>query len=163
MKLTRKCYGCKQEFRKSELIEYTGLMAQKGQWYCEKCLQEKLDREAFAMKVCQIFGLKSPGPVIWTQRKRLRDTYGYTDNLIIECLDYIYNVKYFRKLKESLGLITPKMVAEMKQYRSMEKARAGSITAAMAQQADLMERKYIESHEDERREEPINFDDFLQD
>ena len=56
------------------------------------CYEDNIEREKFSNKVCEIFGIKSPGPVIWTQRKKLRDTYGYTDSAIIDCLEYIYNV-----------------------------------------------------------------------
>ena len=86
MRLTRKCAGCKQEFRKDELIQYATLSGKTTYWYCKDCYEEKLAREKFSNKICEIFGIKSPGPRIWTERKRLRDKYGYTDNTIIECL-----------------------------------------------------------------------------
>lgn len=92
MRLTKLCHGCKQSFRKSELIDYASPGAKTMYSYCSKCLEEKHSRENFSNKVCSIFGIKTPGPLIWTQRKRLQDTYGYTDDIIVECLDYLYNV-----------------------------------------------------------------------
>ena len=131
MQLTRKCHGCKQDIRKDEMIQYAGLHGQIGYWYCRDCYTEKLARERFQVKVCQIFGLKSPGPVIWTQRKRLRDLYGYTDDAIVDCLEYIYHVKHMNKLKESLGLVSPRSMEEMRQWRAEKKGQANNIVAAL--------------------------------
>ena len=131
MQLTRKCYGCKQDIRKDEMIQYGSLSGKSTYWFCRTCYEERLARERFQTKVCQIFGLKSPGPVIWTQRKRLRDMYGYTDDAIVDCLDYIYHVKHMNKLKESLGLVGPRSMAEMQQWRAWKKAQASNIAAAI--------------------------------
>ena len=73
----KKCYGCKQEFRSEELVYYASPTANTGYNYCPKCLAEKQARERFSYKVCSIFGLKAPGPRIWTERKRLYEKYGY--------------------------------------------------------------------------------------
>lgn len=132
MKLTRQCSGCKQQFRKTELVEYSSVTGKTSNWYCPKCLAEKQSREKFAAKVCQIFGLKAPGPVIWTQRKRLQNEYGYTDDSIIDCLEYIYNVKKFRILSESLGLINPRNMEECRKWKETKKAQGASIAAAIA-------------------------------
>lgn len=131
MKFTRKCAGCKESFRKEELVEYFSLSGKSSLWYCKKCLEEKQARERFSNKVCEIFGIKAPGPRIWTERKRLMNTYGYTDDAIINCLDYIYNVQHKDKLSESLALVTPTSMMEMKIWKSKQKAQAESITAAI--------------------------------
>ena len=131
MQLTRKCYGCKQSIRKDEMIQYSSITGKTSYWFCRSCYEEKLARERFQMKVCQIFGIKSPGPVIWTQRKRLRDTYGYTDDAIIDCLEYVYHVKKMNKLSESLVLINPKNMEEMKKWRAQKKGQASNIVAAI--------------------------------
>lgn len=161
MQLTRTCFGCKQKFRKEELVEYTSEAAITPHWYCPKCLEDKLARERFTKKVCQIFGIKTPGPRIWTERKRLQNTYGYTDDVIADCLDYIYNVRHFKKLAESLVLVTPSMVADMKRWKASEAGKMGGIIAAM-----MVPTKHItierQEDEDENKEE-INFDDFLMD
>ena len=131
MKITRKCAGCKEEFRKDELVEYFSVTGKTSAWYCHTCLAEKQARERFSINVCQIFGLKSPGPRIWTERKRLMDKYGYTDDAIVDCLDYIYNVLKKKKLAESLALIGPKYMMEMKNWKAQQKAAGGSIAAAI--------------------------------
>ena len=128
----RKCAGCKQEFRKEELVEYSSLSGKSSAWYCKDCLVEKQARERFSIKVCELFGLKSPGPRIWTERKRLRDTYGYTDDAIVDCLEYIYHVINMKKLKESLGLVNPRNMEGMRKWRKEQKAQASSIAAAIA-------------------------------
>ena len=128
---TLKCYGCKESFPKSQLINYASIHAKNAQNYCPKCLKEKQDREFFAEKVCKIFGLKSPGPRIWTERKRLIDNYGYTDSIIIDCLDYIYNIEKKKKLSESLFLVNPVMVDKMVQYKKSQNNEAMRLAAAM--------------------------------
>lgn len=132
MKLTRLCAGCKESFRKTELVEYFSPSGKTSAWYCPKCLQDKQARERFSNKVCQIFGIKAPGPVIWTQRKRLIKEYGYTDDAIIDCLDYIYNEKKIKKLSESLYFVKPEMMEEMRVWRSKKEATGGSLAAAIA-------------------------------
>lgn len=123
-------------------------------------MDEKLARERLTKKVCQIFGIKSPGPRIWTERKRLQDTYGYTDDTIADCLDYIYNVRHFKKLAESLVLVNPSMVADMRKWKASEAGKAGGIIAAMMAPTEHIE---VEIQENEDKEEEINFDDFLMD
>ena len=117
VRLTKQCYACKQQFRKTELIDYASPFAKIPHSYCSKCLAEKQERERFSDKVCSIFGIKSPGPRIWTERKRLHDTFGYTDDLIIDCLDYIYNVEKHKNCVESLFLVQPPMVERMRAYK----------------------------------------------
>lgn len=110
------CYECKQKFPQNDLIFYTPERAKTGHNYCKKCLEEKQARENFSNTVCKIFGLKAPGPRIWTERKRLHDKYGYTDNIIVRCLDYIYHIEMKKQLAESLCLVTPTMVEKMMRY-----------------------------------------------
>lgn len=118
MKTTKQCYGCKQSFRKEELISYASPNAKTMQTYCPACLKAKQERERFSDKVCAIFGIKSPGPRIWTERKRIKETYGYTDDVIITCLEYIYNVEHKKKLAESLCLVNPMSVERALAYKN---------------------------------------------
>lgn len=132
MKLTRKCASCRQDFYKDELIEYTSITGKTTAWYCPTCLEQKQERERFSMKVCEIFGIKTPGPRIWTERKRLMDKYGYTDSAIIDCLEYIYNELKKQKLSESLVLVNPTSMEQMKKWRARKKAQAEGIAAAIS-------------------------------
>jgi hypothetical protein len=161
MLLTRKCHGCKQDIRKEEMIQYTSLSGKSSYWFCKTCYEEKMARERFQTKVCQIFGIKSPGPVIWTQRKKLRDTYGYTDDAIVDCLEYIYNVQKKKILSESLVLVGPKSMAQMKAWRADQKARASGIAAAIAHTE--MKEYVVPIKENKKKKEEINLDDALLD
>ena len=161
MQITRKCAGCKQDIRKDEMIQYATPSGKTTYWFCKSCYEEKLEREKFQNKVCQIFGIKSPGPVIWTQRKRLRDTYGYTDEVIVDCLDYIYNVEHKNILSESLVLVGPTSVNKMKAWKASQRAKAGSIAAAIA---STETKEYIVPvRENKTQKKEINLDDALLD
>lgn len=161
MQITRKCSGCKQEFRKDEMIQYATLSGKTTYWFCKNCYEDKLAREKFSNKVCEIFGIKSPGPRIWTERKRLKNDYGYTDDAIVDCLDYIYNVVKKDKLAESLALVSPRSMANMKSWRATKQAQAGSIAAAMA---NTETKEYIVPiRENNNKREEINLDDALLD
>lgn len=157
----KKCYGCKQEFRSEELVYYASPTANTGYNYCPKCLAEKQARERFSYKVCSIFGLKAPGPRIWTERKRLQDNYGYTDDVIVDCLDYIYNVEHTKKLSESLCLVNPATVEKMKRHKSAEEYNAQKIIDAMSQKIQ----KYVVPVRENKKEEKnaINLDEWLED
>lgn len=159
MKITRKCHGCGQEIRKDEMIQYSTLSGKTSYWFCRSCYEDKLARERFQMKVCQIFGIKSPGPLIWTQRKRLQDTYGYTDDAIVDCLEYIYHVKNMNKLKESLGLINPRNMEEMKRWRATKKTQASNVVAAIVNTEIIEETVPFNIEKNVKKE--INLDDAL--
>lgn len=158
---TRVCYGCKESFHKDELIEYASARATTPHWYCQKCLKEKQERERFSDKVCEIFGLKSPGPRIWKERQRLQNTYGYTDGVIIDCLEYIYNIRHFKKLSESLVLVNPKMVMEMRRWKSSEDNKNGSIIAAMSTPIEHVQVEIQENTSSNKK--IIDINDFLDD
>ena len=130
--VTKKCYTCKQLFREDQLTGYCSPKAKTPHNYCINCLQEKIARDKFSDQICIIFGVKAPGPRIWTERKRLKDKYGYTDDIILDCLDYIYNVKKKYKKAESLCLVTPIMVEEMLRYKKHKLNEVNHIAQAMA-------------------------------
>jgi len=160
MKLTKKCYGCKQEFRREELVDYAGPAAKTMQSYCPKCLAEKQAREKFSDKVCMIFGIKAPGPRIWTERKRLIETYGYTDDVIVDCLEYIYTVEKKKKFAESLTLIKPPMVEKMKRWKASEDYKARELVRATKMQVREFVVPIKENTKDNK--EILNADDFLE-
>ena len=130
MRKVKQCYECKVQFRREELIDYAAPGTKTMHSYCAKCLAEKHAREAFANKVCTIFGLKAPGPRIWKERERLQNNYGYTDQIIIDCLDYIYYVEKKKKLAESLCLVQPYMVEKMMRYKTTKEHEAANIARA---------------------------------
>ena len=161
MKLTKQCYGCKQEFRKDELVDYAAPLAKTLHSYCPKCLAEKQSRERFSNKVCMIFGIKTPGPRIWTERKRLIDTYGYTDDIIIDCLEYIYKVENKRKFAESLCLVNPVSVEKMRKWKKSEDYKAAQIARAMMETQAVEHIVPIKENSINNKQK-INADDFLE-
>ena len=156
-----KCYECKEIFRREELISYCPNGAKHEHWYCKNCLQEKQEREKFSNYICTLFGLKSPGPRIWTERKRLQDKYGYTDSTILDCLDYIYHVENKKKFAESLCLVSPSMVSKMQQYKRMKDNQASSIVQAM--KTETHEYVVPIRENKEKVTKKLNLDDFLDD
>lgn len=131
VRAVKQCFVCKEKFRREELIDYAAIGTKTMHSYCPKCFKEKKNKERFSDKVCSIFGLNSPGARIWTERERLQKTYGYTDDIIIDCLDYIYNVEKQRKTVKSLCLVTPPMVEKMLQYKKSQENKASGIIRAM--------------------------------
>lgn len=117
---TRVCFSCKESFLKNDMVQYASARAKQLHWYCKKCHQEKIAKDNFIDAVCKIFGIKMPGARIWAERKRLIDTYGYSDQTIVDCLDYLYNIKKTKKLAESLCLVTPVTVHEMLEYKKQK-------------------------------------------
>lgn len=159
MQLTRKCAGCKQDIRKDEMIQYATASGQTTYWFCRQCYEEKISREKFSNKVCEIFGISKPGPQLWTERKRLINKYGYTDDTIIDCLDYIYNELKMKKLVESLVLVNPRSVEGMKQWKTRNRAQASGIAAAIA---NAPTKEYIVPiKENNSKKKEINLDDGL--
>lgn len=158
---TKKCYECKNIFRKTELVDYASPRAKILHSYCPKCLKEKQSRDNFSDKVCFIFGLKNPGPRIWAERKRLQATYGYSDEILIDCLEYIYKVKNFKKFAESLCLISPSMVDEMMQYKRNKTHEGLKLVQAM--QTETTE--YIAPVEKSKKKNKVEYnpDDWLDD
>lgn len=159
MKLTRKCSGCGQDINKTEMLEYL-TPSGASKWFCRKCYEEKLSRDKFADKVCQIFGLKSPGPVIWTQRKRLQEKFGFTDDDIIDTLTYVFNVLHKKILSESLYLVTPVNVMHMKEHKAREDRQAMYLTNTMLNQKYVVE-KIIPKVQEPKVEELYSFDDWV--
>ena len=153
-KPTLKCHECKEVFRREELIEYASPNAKTSFHYCPKCYEEKLARENFSQTVCKIFGLKAPGPRIWKERERLRDSYGYTDETIAECLKYVYEVCGAKKLTESLCLVTPTNVEKMMQRKRAQEFRKNLLDRAMETEFNY---EFIDVREnDKEKEQKLN-------
>lgn len=55
MYITHKCKDCGNEFRKDEMLQYASPSGKSMSWYCKDCYEEKLARERFSRKVCEIF------------------------------------------------------------------------------------------------------------
>jgi len=157
---THKCFICKEIFRNEDMVNYATARAQKANWYCRDCYNKKIEQERFLEKVCEIFGSKAPGSKIWTQRKRLQQNYGYTDSVLIDCLDYIYNVKKIKKTTDTLGYINPSLVEEMKKYKRAQEAKNNLIISSIN---TPIEEHFVDVQENNSKKikEKINPDDWL--
>lgn len=111
------CSSCKQKVPRETIINYHSVN------YCPKCYREKLAREAFADTVCAIFHIRAPGPRIWTERKRLRENFGYSDEVIIFTLEYLYNVLEKKAISESIYLVNPTNVELAAAYWKKQKEK----------------------------------------
>ena len=125
---TRTCYKCHTVDLKDNMISVND--DGRAPFICVECHNEKVSREKFSDTVCHIFGIKAPGPRIWTERKRIIEKYGYTDQIIIDCLDYIYNTQKSKKLAESLFLVNPTNVEKMMKYKARKDYEENKIVSA---------------------------------
>jgi len=124
---TRVCCKCKQVGLVGDMISSDG----KAPWYCKKCHEEKLAKSLFEETVCKIFNVKKPGGYVWKQRNQIIETYGYTDQIIIDTLNYIYNIKGYKPLATSICLVKPPMVEEMLQYKRAKDNKENKIINAI--------------------------------
>lgn len=115
------CAECSKQKREIKKYPRNQIVNFKSRNLCPSCYQQALANEKFNTFICELFGIKSPGPKIYAQRKRLREEYGYTDATIMKTLDYLFNVEKKNKSFESLGLVNPKNVEEaIKYYQKKE-------------------------------------------
>lgn len=102
-----KCYKCKKDFPKESLINLN------DKNYCPTCHQLKLSYDRFSQRVCEIFKLKMPGPILNKQRNNLIKA-GFTDDTIIKTVEYCYYVK--KLTRPTLEFVNAETVDEMKRY-----------------------------------------------
>ena len=158
MTKTKKCFKCKQNFLKEELIEYSTLSGKTSYWFCKNCYQDKINRDNFSNKVCEIFGINNPGPVIWTQRKRIQEKYGYTDNVIIDTLEYLYYVKKENKYSESLYLVTPTNVQKMIEWKTSQEYLERKVKGQHVKEPEEI---FVTVRKKEKPKVKLNADDYL--
>lgn len=131
MRKLLKCHDCKQLFLRDELINYAPLTSKTSYNYCKDCYEKKIARDKFSDTVCMIFGIKAPGPRIWNERSRIIEKYGYTDDVIIDCLIYLYKVLKKKHISESIYLVTPTNVEKMKQYKRAQNRMGSQFSRAI--------------------------------
>ena len=134
MPKSHKCKGCKKVFPDERMTAF----ANSPDLYCPYCYKEKAERLIFQNFVQMLFGLKSPGPRIWAERKRIRTKWGLTDEDIVRTLDYVYNVRGHKKVSESIYMVNPLMVDEARAYYK----DVGYKNFALARAAEQM--KYLQ-------------------
>lgn len=157
----KKCWKCKEEFREDELVDYVSPGYKNFHSYCHNCLKEQQSFDKLKMKIVSIFGSDDKlWPRVIKDRNRIREKYGYTDETIADCLDYLYNIQHLKVLSKSLCLVTPTNVERMKQYKRQQELKVGYLIAAA--NTEIVERNIIiKENKDEPQEE--NLDEWFED
>lgn len=156
MQKVLKCYGCKELINRTELIDY------KGNHYCKRCYNEKIERDKFSDYICKLYHLKTPGPRIWAERKRLLNDKNnpMTDEGIIRTLCYLYEVKGANRLSDSIYRAGDKnIVAEANRYYANQDYKLNLIIESIVNAPT--EVNYIKLEQKEETKEKINPDDIL--
>lgn len=150
------CAECSKQRRDIKKYPRNEIIVYNSRKLCPACYAQAVENEKFKMFICELFGVKSPGPKIYTQRKQLKEKYGFSDTTIMRTLEYVFRVKKMNKAYESLGLITPRMVDEAYEYHKSQKGKI----------VELKEAKTVEHvvsiKEPERKKNLLSYD-FLDD
>ena len=131
-KLTLKCQGCKQEFRREEITPYRPITCKKTTYnYCKKCLEQQMAKDNYKKSIYKLFGMM-PMAKANTQKKRLQEKYGYTDDVILDTIFYAFNIKGLKPMADkkygpSIGFINPSLVDEMNRYKRAGEGRKNLI------------------------------------
>ena len=125
---TRTCYKCHIVDLKENMISVND--NGKAPFICIKCHNEKVMREKFSDAVCHIFGIKAPGN-LWKERNKIIKEYGYTDQIILDTLEYLYNIKGWKVYgPKIINLITPPNVEAMMKYKRRKDYEENKIVSA---------------------------------
>ena len=155
---TLTCCACHEKFPREQIVYYGSQQNQLK--YCPSCYTEKREREKFSNFVCELFGIKAPGPKLYSQRKKLKETYGFTDDTILQTLEYLFRVKHFNKGFESLGLVNPQSVDEAKRYFKKQKEELEKMKQVEeARVRDLI----VPIQKKERKLDLLDINDYLED
>lgn len=131
LKPTLKCYKCGEQFPRGDLVEYVTMRAKNPHRYCPKCLKEIKATENFYKKISEFYKNDISWATINKRKTALYETYGYTDQTIIDCLEYAYTVKGYVVLEKALGIVKPPLVEEMLQYKRAKEFKENQIVNAI--------------------------------
>ena len=122
-----KCFECKENVLADDAVKAD------GHCFHPKCYGIVLDKKNLMAYICKLFGLKSPGPVIYSQRKTFMEKYKYTDAGMLKTLQYLYEVQKTKieGAKERIGLI-PYAYDEAQEYFKKEGIKKQEIARKMA-------------------------------
>lgn len=85
--------------------------------------------------------------------------YGYTDDSIIDCLEFLYKIQMKDKIAETLALVGPRSMAAMKLWKSQQQALGGRLIAASNQVQ--VEKKIVKIPEPTSKIKKTRLDDDL--
>lgn len=132
------CGECKHIVNKENAIY------EKPKYYHQECYAKLLQRRELYDYCCKLFHLKSPGPAIYTQRKRFVEQLGYTDEDILKTLRYIYEVKKksIKGADERIGLV-PYFYDEAMKYWKRQYEKQMEIANEMAQRIEESQKEIV--------------------
>jgi SPBc2 prophage-derived uncharacterized protein yorH len=155
-----KCAGCGLQVDKNEAIRY------KDKNFHKKCYEIQKDKDEIFKYVCELFGLKKPGPVIYSQLKRFMEKYPhYTYKGILNSLVYFYDVKHSSKKKsnEAIGIV-PYVYDEAQEYFNTVEKKKIAIANKIEKQLEVKpEIKIIKKDNEVKKMKIYNLEDFLED
>ena len=155
-----KCHMCGEQVLVSERVA-----DEQGFWYHPNCLDEQEKRKELLNYICMLFGLKSPGPVVFSQLKRYTQGLGYTYDGILKTLKYFYEVKNGDKEKANEGIgIVGFIYDEAQNYWNFIKTKQNQIIKEIEPTLNPPKIKIsIQSDKPKRMTEKYNFEDLLND
>lgn len=155
-----KCHMCGEQVLVSERVA-----DEQGFWYHPNCLDLQLKREELLNYICMLYGLKKPGPVVFTQLKRFTQNLGYTYDGILKALKYHYEIQHGDKEKanEAIGIV-PYIYDESMNYWNFIHTKQKQIIEDIEPTLNPPKIKIsIQSDKPKRMKEKYNFDDLLND
>lgn len=150
MKTTFTCARCSQQKNPVKVYPINERITFRGRNLCPACYKEAIETDKFNNFVCELFGIKSAGPRIYTQRKRLHEQ-GYTDATIMNTLEYCFRVKKYNKTEESLGLV-PYLVDEAYEWHQNQKSKVVELEEVRK------EEKVVQIKKQEKKKQLLDFD-----
>ena len=107
-----KCAFCEQFMDKDNSVRYN----EKN--YHPNCLQKQKDKEELFKYICTLFGLKKPGPTVYSQLKNfMQKNNSYTYKGVLNSLKYFYEVKRNSTKNSNQGIgIVPYVYDEAYEY-----------------------------------------------
>lgn len=89
----------------------------------------------------------------------MKEKYGYTDDAIIDCLEFLYNIQKLDKLSETLVLVNPRNMEATRLWKAQQRALGGRLLAA--QDMTQVEKRIVEIPEAKSIKKEIRLDDGL--
>lgn len=155
-----KCHMCGEQVLITERVADT-----QGYWYHPNCLEQQEKRTELLNYICMLFGLKKPGPIVFSQLKRFTQGYGYTYDGILKALKYHYEIKHGDKEKanEAIGIVGF-VYDEAQRYYTFIKQKQAQIISDIEPTLNPPQIKIeIQTDKPTRAKDKYSFDNLLSD
>lgn len=152
------CYRCKEKLERTEAAK------EKDKYFHPECLvlhQEAADLYSY---ICFLFGLKTPGPRIYTQIKTYIEKNNYTYNGIKLALKYFFEVKHNNTSIETIGIV-PYVYDEAQEYFKNTEHRQADIAKIIGEKIEetpiIIDVKSTPNRKTKKRLIDMDMDDFI--